>query len=77
MLLRKIFSELKAEIEKFRLFLVQKSRKVLNLWDFLENVNGSHRERNKKKLVDTNRMRLLELRMKKELVNNNRRLCYC
>lgn len=58
-------------------FLVQKSRKVLNLWDFLENVNGSHRERNKKKLVDTNRMRLLELRMKKELVNNNRRLCYC
>lgn len=29
------------------------------------------------KLVDTNRMRLLELRMKKELVNNNRRLCYC
>lgn len=64
--MRKIFSELKAEIEKFRLFLVQKSRKVLNLWDFLENVNGSHRERNKKKLVDTNRMRLLELRMKKE-----------
>ena len=41
-------SELKAEIEKFRLFLVQKSRKVLNLWDFLESVNGSHRERNKK-----------------------------
>lgn len=29
------------------------------------------------KLVDTNRMRLLELRMKKKLVNNNRRLCYC
>lgn len=77
MLLRKIFSELKAEIEKFRLFLVRKSRKILNLWDFLESVNGSHRERNKKKLVDTNRMRLLELRMKKELVNNNRRLCYC
>ncbi len=64
--MRKIFSELKAEIEKFRLFLVQKSRKILNLWDFLESVNGSHRERNKKKLVDTNRMRLLELRMKKE-----------
>ena len=74
-LLRKIFSLLKAEIEKFRPFFVGKRAGRIDFMGFYGKWKWFPVGTEWKILVDTNLRHLVECRVKQELVNHNRRLC--
>lgn len=74
-LLRKIFSLLKTEIEKFRSFFGGEMVEMVDFMGFYGKYKWFPMGTKRKILVDTNRKHLLECRLKSELVNRNRRLC--
>ena len=74
-LLRKIFSLLKTEIEKFRSFFGGKMVEMVDFMGFYGKYKWFPMGTKWKILVDTNQKHLIKCRLKRRLVNHNRRLC--